>query len=132
MSSGQLAVCAYFILTTLKCSIIYVFDGPEPALGASRVFHHAKSGIADADVRSDCLSRNLRCLFRVHLKISDEFNTIQVLPFSSPLLRHPPKPSAQLCLAGLAPVKEACCVIPRSDLVFLLLASKSLTRSESS
>ena len=105
VSSGQLAICAYFIQTTLKRRIIYVFNGPEPTLGALRVFHHPKNEIADGDIRTDYLSRNLCCLFTVHLKTLDKFNTTQVLP-SSPLLTHPPKPSAQFCLSELGPVKK--------------------------
>lgn len=128
VSSGQLAICAYFIQTTLKHRIIYVFNGPEPTLGALRVFHHPKNEIADADIRTDYLSRNLCCLFTLDLKILNKFHNTQVLP-SSPLLTRPPKPSAQFSLSCLEPVKQPCCVFPgRPVLLFLLLASKRQTR----
>lgn len=53
VSSGQLAICAYFIQTTLKFRVIYVFNGPELTLGALRVFRHLENEIADADIRND-------------------------------------------------------------------------------
>lgn len=52
MSSSQLAACAYFIQTTLKCRIIYVFNGPELTLGALRVFHHPGNEIANTDIKN--------------------------------------------------------------------------------
>jgi len=108
VSSGQLAICAYFIQTALKRRIIYVFNRPELTLGALRVFHHPKNDKADADIRTNYLPRNLCCLFTLLLKILDKLNIIQVLP-SSPLLTHPPKPCAQFCLSPLGTVKNVSC-----------------------
>lgn len=129
VSSGQLAICAYFIQTTLKHRIIYVFNGPEPTLGALRVFHHPKNEIADADIRTICPETSAafsHCIWK---------SWINLIPLRSYLPPHSwhthQSPLYNSAYLDLDQLKKPCCVIPRrAVLVFLLLASKRQTRSE--